>query len=98
MSISPLSRVLIVSYVKRLYVKRYGILKNCVSEISKPLHHFINLSTKTPAIPSNWKIAKISLLFKSGSSSLPEIYRQISILPVLSKILEKAVHKKLTRD
>ena len=72
-----------------------GMLKDCASEISKPLHHIINLSRKISVVPSTWKIAKISLAFRSGDSSLPENYRPISILPVLSKIPEKAVHKEL---
>ena len=72
-----------------------GMLKDCASEISKPLHHIINLSIKTSVIPSTWTIAKILSIFKSGDSSLPENYCPISVLPVLSKILKKAVHKEL---
>jgi len=39
-----------------------------------------------------WKIAKITPLFKSGDPDKPESYRPISVLPALSKILERAVH------
>ena len=31
-------------------------------------------------------------IFKSGSYELPENYRPVSVLPVISKIIEKAVH------
>ena len=72
-----------------------GILKDCASTIPKPLHHNINLSIKTSAVASTWKIAKISPIFKSADSSRPENYRPISILLVLSKMLQKAVHKEL---
>ena len=34
-------------------------------------------------------------MFKSGVNTLPENYHPISVLPVLSKLLEKAVHSKL---
>ena len=73
-----------------------GLLKDCAKVISGPLSHIINLSIKTCTVPFIWKIAKILPAFKSGNSSLPENYRPISILPVLSKILEKAVHAQLT--
>ena len=35
------------------------MLKNCASEMSKRLHHIINLSIKTSVVPSTWKIANI---------------------------------------
>ena len=72
-----------------------GMLKDCSFFIAGPLAHIINLSIKTSTVPSIWKIAKITPVFKSGDSSQPENYRPISVLPVLSKILEKAVHSNL---
>ena len=57
--------------------------------------YIINLSIKTSTVPSIWKIAKITPVFKSGDSTKPENHRPISILPVVSKILEKAVHHNL---
>ena len=69
------------------------MLKDCASEISKPLHCIINLSIKISVIPFTWKIAKISPIFKTGNSSFPQNYRPTSVLPVLSKILKKYVHK-----
>ena len=42
-----------------------------------------------------WKAAKVIPLFKSGSMVELEHYRPISILPVLSKILERIVYKQL---
>ncbi|XP_057312380.1 uncharacterized protein LOC130653901 [Hydractinia symbiolongicarpus] len=74
-----------------------GMLKDCAILISKPLSHIINLSINTSTVPSAWKVAKVAPIFKSGDSSLPENYRPISILPVLSKILEKAIHNELMK-
>ena len=45
--------------------------------------------------PSEWKLAKVIPIFKSGSRLDISNYRPISILPVASKILEKHVHKAL---
>ncbi|XP_057308170.1 uncharacterized protein LOC130646052 [Hydractinia symbiolongicarpus] len=72
-----------------------GMLKDCAILISKPLSHIINLSINTSTVPSAWKVAKVAPIFKSGDSSLLKNYRPISILPVLSKILEKAIHNEL---
>ncbi|MEO0684105.1 MAG: reverse transcriptase family protein, partial [Cyanobacteria bacterium J06649_11] len=74
-----------------------GLLKDCDAFISQPLCHIINLSLQTGSFPTNWKSAKVTPLFKSGSSSLPENFRPISVLPILSKILEKSVHFELKR-
>ena len=71
------------------------LLKDCASEISSPLTHIINLSLKTSTVPSDWKIAKVIPLFKSGSANDVDNYRPISILPVISKIQEKLVHHQL---
>ena len=73
-----------------------GMLKDCAKHISQPLCYIINLSLKMQTIPTLWKIAKITPLFKSGNPDLPENYRPISVLPVLSKVLERAVHCQLS--
>ena len=46
-------------------------------------------------VPSLWKIAKVVLIYKSGKTNLLENHRPISVLPVLSKLIEKSVHKQL---
>ena len=72
-----------------------GLLKDCAMYIATPLCCIINLSISTSTIPTICKHAKVSSVFKSGDSSEPGNYRPISILPVLSKILGKAIHKQL---
>ena len=72
-----------------------GLLKDCAKGISKPICHIINLSIQTSTVPTIWKVAKISQVFKSGVNTLPENYHPISVLPFHSKLLEKAVHSKL---
>ena len=74
----------------------HGMLKDAASEIAKPLCYLINLSLQTGIVPAEWKIAKVTPIHKSGSTSNLDNYRPISILPVLSKILERAVHKQLS--
>ena len=72
-----------------------GLLKDCGSIISKPLCHIINLSIRSGKFPSSWKAAKVTPIFKSGSRSLSENYRLISVLPIVSKLLEKAAQQAL---
>ena len=53
------------------------------------------MSIETGLVPSDWKIAKVIPVFKSGNKSDLDNYRPISVLPILSKLLEKFVHKQL---
>lgn len=72
-----------------------GLLKDAASVIAKPLTYIINLSLRSGTVPAEWKEAKVLPLFKSGSSSEIGNYRPISLLPILSKILEKVVYSQL---
>lgn len=45
--------------------------------------------------PETLKRAKVTPIFKSGNVTDPGNYRPISVLPVLSKILEKIIHTRL---
>ncbi|XP_057299399.1 uncharacterized protein LOC130630019 [Hydractinia symbiolongicarpus] len=72
-----------------------GILKDAATVLSGPLAHIINLSLQTATVPTEWKIAKVTPIYKGGDTKDCGNFRPISVLPVLSKILEKAVHKQL---
>ena len=52
-------------------------------------------SLRTAQVPSDWKSARVIPLFKKGKADEMDNYRPISILPVLSKVLERAVHIQL---
>ena len=71
-----------------------GLLKDYGS-ISKPLCHIMDLSISSGKFPSSWKAANITPIFKSGSRSVPKHYRPISVLPIVSKLLEKAAQQAL---
>ena len=57
--------------------------------ILNPLTHIINLSLKTNKFPDVWKQAMVIPIFKTGARDQPGNYRPISLLPILSKVLEK---------
>ena len=45
--------------------------------------------------PESLKIAKVTPVFKSGDNSLLGNYRPISVLPVLSKVLERIMYNRI---
>ena len=57
--------------------------------IVSPLIHIFNLPLSSGIFPNSLKIAKIVPIHKRDDPSLIENYRPISILPAISKILEK---------
>ncbi len=54
--------------------------------------YILNLSLQSGKFISEWKHAKVQPLFKSGPAMETNNYRPISILPILSKLLERFVH------
>ena len=47
--------------------------------------------------PKAFKLAKVKTIFKKGRKSYVSNHRPISILPILSKIIEKVVQKQTTK-
>lgn len=68
------------------------LLKSGACVICPSITWILNLSIRTGKFPETWKCSKVTALFKSGDRTNPSNYRPISILPTLSKILEKVVH------
>ena len=64
--------------------------------ISPVLASLINKSIKDVIFPKIWKSAKVTALVKGGDKSIKDNYRPISILPSVSKIIERAVHLQLS--
>ena len=73
-----------------------GMIKDCKKVVAKPLAFIINLSLRTGVFPSIWKNAKITPVHKKGDTKNPENFRSISVLPIFSKIIEKAAHSQLS--
>ena len=72
-----------------------NLLRDSANEITYALTYLVNLSLSTPTFPSEWKAAKATPVFKSGNKTDIENYRPISILSVISKIIEREVHSQL---
>ena len=71
------------------------ILKRIIFSIVKPLAHIFNLSLATGNVPQKLKIAKITPIHKKDDLHLFQNYRPISLLPVISKLLEKCIYNRL---
>ena len=71
------------------------LLKDSALTINIFLTYIVNLSITSQRIPHDWKHAKVIPLYKEGARDNIDIYRPISILAVMSKILERAVQQQL---
>ena len=72
------------------------ILKENVSIFAEYICTFCNHTITTSKFPSFLKIANITPIFKKGSKSKKKNFRLVSILPVLLKIFEKVMSKRLS--
>jgi hypothetical protein len=71
------------------------ILKHCAPYITLPLAHIINLSFSDGLFPQKLKFCIVKPLFKKGDKLDTENYRPITLVPILSKILEKAMYRRI---
>lgn len=68
------------------------ILKRVVNSISIPLAHIFNRSFNEGTVPSQFKIAKVTPIFKEGGSETNvNDYRPISLISCFAKVQEKIV-------
>ena len=72
------------------------VLKKIAPVFANPLRKLLYLSISTNSFPNHWKKAKVTPLHKGGARNDINNYRPISVLPVLSKILERHVSSSLS--
>ena len=68
------------------------ILKHTAIGIAPSVTQLFNFSIKNGRVPRDWKLSTVVPITKSGRSHSPNNYRPISLLSVLSKVLEKHIH------
>ena len=71
------------------------LLKAAASVISKHFTHFFNLAIQLGKIPNEWKESKVTPVFKGGDRKDQNNYRPISVIPLVMKLMERAVHEQL---
>ena len=71
------------------------LLKDTSDVIAQPLANIFNLSLQTAIFPDEWKIAKVSPVFKEGNTTDCGNYRPISVISVVAKLFEGLVYNQL---
>ena len=71
------------------------MLKHCAYSLSIPITKLFNHSLNSGQVPVDWKCGIITPIFKGGNRSEAVNYRPVTLLPTISKVLEKLVARKL---
>ena len=70
---------------------RARLLRDAAPVIARPITYLVNLTISTGVIPSEWKDARVAPIFNSGERNDESNYRPIFVLPLVSKVMERAV-------
>ena len=100
-NLREISELETLTYIKKLSnSSAYGrddldavTLKIAAGLLVKPLTHIVNTSLRMSTFANKWKMSKVIPILKSSDSSRlePSSYRPVSILPVVSKLVERSV-------
>ena len=71
------------------------LLKEASPIVTRSLTFIINQSIATGIFPNAWKRARVSPIFKEDLRTDPNNYRPISVLAVVSKLIERVVFNQL---
>jgi len=102
-SILPITESKIIDCLKNICSNKAGGIDNISARMLKlagpiiapSIAKLINCSFDTSVFPQRWKTAKVTPLFKGGDAESVNNYRPISVLPVLSKVIDRHVHDSL---
>ncbi|CAB3982545.1 Hypothetical predicted protein, partial [Paramuricea clavata] len=99
-SIPPMSKLRVIELLLSIPVhKSTGddgisakIMRIAAPAIAEPLSQLMNRCINTQTFPSKWKVAKVTPIYKGkGNRDEKSNYRPISVLPILSKLLERHI-------
>ena len=90
---------MVVTSLKRLDINKatgsdgipVRLLKETADQIAPSPTMLLNKSLRLGIFPGDWKLANIVPIFKKGKRSFVKNYRPISLLPVISRVLERCV-------
>ena len=74
------------------------MLKYTAFSIAPAVTMLFNLSLKLGRVPHCWKTSRIVAIPKTPAAKSPDNYRPISLLSILSKVLERHVFQLITRE
>ena len=71
------------------------VLKECRAELASPLCRLFHLCFSHSVFPGQWNTATVIPIHKRESKADPSNYRPISLLCIISKVMESVVNKQL---
>ena len=74
-----------------------SLLRQCSDLLAYSLAVLFCTSLRTGTVPLAFKLATVVPLYKTGDPSVPTNYHPVSLLPVVSKLLERVVQRQLVR-
>ena len=97
---------MVLTYIKELAVNKATgldgipahLLKETAEQIAPSIALLFNKSLLQGEVPEDWKLANIVPVFKKGKREHVANYRPISLLPIISKVLERCVLSGLRDD
>ena len=69
------------------------VLKQAAPELAKPLARLFQLLLDKQCMPKQWKIAHVIPCYKKKDKHDPNIYRPVSLLSIISKVMESLINK-----
>ena len=72
------------------------VIKDCLPVILPSITSIVNATFRSAQFPIAWKTAEVIPILKEGDHEIPNKKRPISLMPILSKVCERAAHDQLT--
>ena len=67
------------------------VLVFCASELAMPLSILFRKSMETAQLPKDWKMVKITPLYKKGGKKLATNYRPVSLTSQICKVMGRMI-------
>ena len=72
------------------------MLRSTAGSIAPSITRIFNESLRQMKVPDQWKMSNVTLIPKPGDPTSPTNYRPISLLSLVSKVLERIVHSRIS--
>ena len=67
------------------------MLRELADVLAEPFSIVFRTSLSEGSLPTQWKVANVTPVFKKGDKSKPGNYRPISLTSILCKMMEKII-------